>query len=140
MTLIEQAGRICRQKGERFTPIRQKVFTLLEASDGARTAYELLDELAKDMPNARPPTIYRALEFLQQMGFVHRLDSRNAFVLCTHFEDHHAAQFLVCDQCGSVAEIHMPAAMQGFRNEAVKLGFDVHSETVELHGLCKDCH
>lgn len=140
MTLIEQAGHICRQKGERFTPIRQKVFSLLEASDGARTAYELLDELAKDMPNARPPTIYRALEFLQQMGFVHRLDSRNAFVLCTHFEDHHAAQFLVCDQCGSVAEIHMPKAMQGFRDEAITLGFDVHSETVELHGLCKDCH
>ena len=56
------------------------------------TAYEVLDAL-KGMGVSGPPTVYRALDKLIADGRVHRLESLNAFVLCSHSHDNDAAAF-----------------------------------------------
>lgn len=136
---LARASAWCAERGEKFTPTRQAVFELLADQEQALTAYQLLDRLQEAMPHAKPPTIYRALEFLQRMGLVHRIDSRNAFVVCEDFPHHHESAFLVCQECGSVSEVSMDAMVEQIVDAAELQGFKTHHATVEIRGLCKVC-
>ena len=106
---ISHAEQVCRERAQKFTPIRRQVLQALLSSHRPLGAYEVIDELAKSMPRPAPITVYRALDFLMANGLVHRIESRNAYLACAH--DHDAAAvvaFLICERCGSVGEI--PAA------------------------------
>jgi len=61
--LLEQAKHVCQTRGARFTPAREQVFKILAKHAGAIGAYDLLDQLKKIDPAAKPATIYRALDF-----------------------------------------------------------------------------
>ncbi|MCC5854667.1 MAG: zinc uptake transcriptional repressor Zur [Idiomarina sp.] len=137
--LLSTAESVCTQRGVRMTPTRREVFSILSRQPGAIGAYDLLDLLKEAVPNAKPPTIYRALDFLQEQGFVHKISSSNSYVLCTHFEKHHPAQMLICNQCGSVQETHSEQIDDAVRIQATKHGFDVQHQTVEAHGVCNNC-
>ena len=63
--------------------VRQVLQALL-SSHRPLGAYEVIDELAKSMPRPAPITVYRALDFLLANGFIHKLESVNAFVACHH--------------------------------------------------------
>src|SRR3546814_9809262 len=55
---------------------------------------------------AAPPTVYRALDFLLANGFIHKLESVNAFVACHHPSTaQHSVPFLICDRCHSATEL-----------------------------------
>ncbi|MDX5405747.1 transcriptional repressor [Rheinheimera fenheensis] len=137
--LVTRARAICEKNGARFTAIREKVFRLLAELDGGIGAYELLEQLKQSEPGAKPATIYRALEFLTEQGFIHKIESSNAFLLCHHFGQHHPAQLLICDQCGNVTELHSHLLQEEFNRQAVALGFDIKQQTIEAHGSCKRC-
>ncbi|MEJ1775395.1 transcriptional repressor, partial [Escherichia coli] len=71
----------------------------------AISAYDLLDLLRQVEPQAKPPTVYRGLEFLLEQGFIHKIESTNSYVLCHHFDDaEHTSVMLICDRCLSVTE------------------------------------
>lgn len=137
--LIQRAEAMCERRGVRLTPTRKDVFILLSKHDGAIGAYDLLEKLKKEMPNAKPPTIYRALEFLQTQGFVHKISSSNAYVLCSHFEKQHPVQMLICSHCGNVQEIHSKGLHEEFLEQAQHKGFTVQKQTVEAIGICSLC-
>ncbi|RJG47911.1 zinc uptake transcriptional repressor Zur [Motilimonas pumila] len=137
--LFQKATELCQQRQIRFTPIRQKVFLLMLASPGAISAYDLLEQLQQTEKSAKPPTIYRALDFLLEQGFIHRIESDNTFILCPHFDSHHAMQLLICDHCGTVIELHNEAIDKTFNDTALSHGFLVNNKTIEAHGTCKDC-
>ncbi len=50
----------------------------------AISAYDLLDLLREIEPQAKPPTVYRGLEFLMEQGFIHKIESTNSYVVCHH--------------------------------------------------------
>ena len=52
-----------------------------------------------------PTTVYRALDFLVEHGFIHRIESKNAFFACCEIGVPHEGQFLICDSCGDTVEI-----------------------------------
>lgn len=137
---LKAAARLCERRGARLTPLRRKVLQLVWLSHAPTSAYELLRALAagSDTPTA-PPTVYRALDFLLSHGLIHRIESRNAFVGCAHPEAVHGGQFLLCSDCGVVAEIHNPVIEQALDGRAAALGFVVTARTVELTGLCPRC-
>ena len=137
--LVNRARAICEQNGARFTAIREKVFRLLANINGGIGAYELLEQLKQTEPGAKPATVYRALEFLTEQGFIHKIESTNAFMLCHHFDQHHPAQLLICDQCGNVTELHSDLLHEEFKRQAVAQGFVIKHQTIEAHGLCKAC-
>jgi len=137
--LIQKAKDICNAKGTRFTAIREKVFELLAKTDNGVGAYDLLEQLKQSEPGAKPATIYRALDFLDEMGFIHKIESTNAFMLCHHFDHTHPVQLLICDQCGFVNELHSTIISHELHNQAKELGFSVIRETIEAHGLCQKC-
>jgi Fur family zinc uptake transcriptional regulator len=133
------ADAYCRERGESLTPLRQKVLSLLLKSGRATKAYTLLDEMRKIHPGSAPPTVYRALDFLQSVGLVHRIESINAFAVC-HDLTHCRHGFLaVCQSCGAVAEIDAPATLHSLVSKIEATGFKLASDEVELKGLCGDC-
>ena len=79
--LLAQAEKICAQRNVRLTPQRLEVLRLMSLQDGAISAYDLLDLLREAEPQAKPPTVYRALDFLLEQGFVHKVESTNSYVL-----------------------------------------------------------
>jgi len=138
--LLEQAKSVCLERGARFTRIREQVFILLTKHNSAVGAYDLLEELKAIDPAAKPATIYRALDFLNQQGFVHKIESINAFVLCDHFSDcNHPVQLLICDECGHVEEIQSNNLDLAIRAMADASGFNISHQIVEAHGKCQNC-
>lgn len=139
-SLLEQAKEACKKRGARLTTAREQVFKLLAKHEGAIGAYDLLDELKKIDPAAKPATIYRALDFLGQQGFVHKIESINAFVLCHHFSEcNHPVQLLICDNCGDVEEIQSTNLDLALRSMADASKFTISHQIVEAHGKCNDC-
>lgn len=87
----------------RLTPQRPEVLRLMSLQDGAISAYDLLDLLREAEPQAKPPTVYRALDFLLEQGFVHKVESTNSYVLCHLFDQPtHTSAMFICDRCGAV--------------------------------------
>jgi len=129
MQTVEEA---CETKGLNLTPVRRRVLEVLLEGHQARTAYELLDVLREEGMGSAPPVVYRALEFLQKNGFVHKLESRNAFVACADPSSTHDPAFLICRGCDMVAETKAGPRpdLQGFAAESI-----VH----EIQGLCPNC-
>jgi len=139
-SLLQQAQLVCQKKGARFTKVREQVFLLLANHQGAVGAYDLLAELKELDAAAKPATIYRALDFLSKQGFVHKIESINAFIMCHHFgECNHPVQLLICDQCGHVEEIQSNNFDLALRTMADASGFTISHQIVEAHGSCKSC-
>ena len=78
---VEQA---CVERGLRLTPLRAQVLGLIADAGKPVKAYDLLDAMKEENGSSAPPTVYRALDFLLEQGFIHRLASVNAFVGCHH--------------------------------------------------------
>ena len=136
---LNRADALCRQRGARLTTMRRRVLELIWDGHRAVKAYDLLDRLSENGKPVRPPTVYRALDFLMAHGLVHRVDSLNAFVGCSGADAHHNAQFLICQECGEVSEMDGAAISKAVAGQAEQAGFTVHRQTVELHGECPRC-
>lgn len=72
---VEKARQYCEQEGARFTHLRETVYALLLDKKGAVGAYDLLDTLKETESNAKPATVYRTLDFLLELGLIHRVES-----------------------------------------------------------------
>ncbi|MDQ2070466.1 transcriptional repressor [Natronospira bacteriovora] len=136
---LASAERVCAERGARLTPLRKRVLELIWESHEAIKAYDLLDRLGDEGGSAKPPTVYRALEFLLAQGLIHRIESENAYVGCRHPERTHEFQLLICDDCRHVEEISVAGVTRALGEQALKQGFRVSSQTVEVHGQCPDC-
>ncbi len=136
---IEQAERLCRARGVKFTPLRRRVLEIIRESRAPLGAYDVLHRLNARGGRNAPPTVYRALDFLLKHGFVHRIESLNAFVGCATPEEDHEAQFFVCRDCGSVAETHSEGIEKAIAASATQAGFMVEAPVVEIRGHCIEC-
>ena len=136
---LAAAETLCARRGARLTPLRRHVLALVWRSHEAVKAYDLLDRLREAGVSARPPTVYRALDFLLAQGLIHRVESRNAFVGCPRPQQDHLAGLLICEQCGRVDEMESAALSRAISREAGKAHFKVHHPTIEVHGLCRAC-
>ena len=128
----------CADTQERLTTPRRRVLELLLASDAPQKAYDLIAAFGTGGEPAKPPTVYRALEFLERLGFAHRIESLNAYVPCRLEGEGHSAAFLICDCCGVTREIG-PKLGGDLAREAERSGYRIQAVTVEAHGLCQSC-
>ena len=136
---IQYFKRYCDDNGLRATPPRLYVLEIVAKAKTPITAYDVLDRLGEKLDKPKPPTAYRALDFLSTQGFIHRIESLNAYVTCD--EDHHHAgsQFMICDSCGRVEEVHLCHVPEGLVKQMDKSGFKLSHWNAELHGLCDKC-
>jgi Fur family transcriptional regulator, zinc uptake regulator len=145
--LLDRAEAICEHRGANLTELRRHVLGLILDAASPTGAYELLDRLRQSRRGAAPPTVYRTLDFLLEQGLIHRVERLSAFVGCVagctvdpDGENHtHAAQFLICRECGRVIEMQDHAVSTVLARAAKDAGFSVSSATIEAEGLCSTC-
>jgi len=163
-SFVAAVERACRERGLRLTPIRARVLSLIAEHGKPIKAYDLLDRIRTDRGKAdrsrtersgadtgasddedgagtaAPPTVYRALDFLLANGFIHKLESVNAFIACHHPNTaQHSVPFLICDRCHSAVELEDERIVALLDEKARALGFVPQAQTLEVHGLCERC-
>ncbi|MCC6717246.1 MAG: transcriptional repressor [Acetobacteraceae bacterium] len=141
---LAHATALCDRRGSRLTELRRLVLGLILDAEAPTGAYDLLERLRAHRGAAAPPTVYRALDFLQEQGFVHRIERLSAFVGCIEAHDHeaghhHAAQFLICRTCGQATELDDHALAHALSDAAAAVGFKVTGATIEAEGTCAKC-
>ena len=135
---LAEADRRLSDQGERMTAARTRVLELLLSAREPVKAYDLIARFGTDGAPAKPPTVYRSLEFLERHGLVHRIASISAYVACTSGTDAHAAAFLICDCCGATQEVSASLA-EGLDAAAASAGYVIERTTIEAHGRCSTC-
>jgi Fur family zinc uptake transcriptional regulator len=70
---------------------------------------------------------------------VHRIESRNAFIGCSHPGELHVVEILLCLDCGRAAEVPDGAVARAVQASALGLGFEVERQTIEVSGRCRAC-
>ena len=85
---------------------QQIIFDLIDRSPEPLKAYTILYNVQKKGINA-PPQVYRALDKLVEIGKIHKIESKNAFVACKNSdcEISKATAFSICESCEVVDEI-----------------------------------
>ncbi len=136
---VRAVEHVSQERGLRLTPLRKEVLQLVATAGKPVKAYDLLDRLREQHGNAAPPTVYRALDFLLENGFIHKLESINAFVSCHHPAEAHQVPFLICDSCSSAQEVCDERVAELIEAQARALGFRAQAQTLEVHGICKNC-
>jgi Fur family zinc uptake transcriptional regulator len=137
---IKQATLQCEAAGLRVTEPRLLVLEIIAAQEKPLGAHDILDALAQKMDKPKPPTAYRALEFWVEQGFIHRIESLNAFVPCQTDHRHEGSQFMICDRCGTVIETHLCDLPKPLADKTKAAHFEMTRWNVELHGTCEKCH
>lgn len=143
-TCLQHAEWHCGEQGVRLTSKRKQILFSLLQSEKAMSAYELVDycknEFGKSMPAM---SVYRILDFLQGELLVHKLNSSNKYVACSHItcdHDHDITQFLICSKCLQVKEINInPSTIEALQQNIEAAGFRLMSPQLEMHCLCESC-
>ncbi|HVX98356.1 MAG TPA: transcriptional repressor [Pseudorhodoplanes sp.] len=139
-TALRHAEDVCEARSEKLTPMRRQVLEALLAEHKPLGAYELIDRLAGRGGRPAPITVYRALDFLVEQGFAHRIESRNAFVACiSNHEDGELVVFLLCEKCGAVGEAPSRPVAEALRNASRGVGFSPKAHVIEIGGVCAHC-
>ena len=133
-----QAKKYCDRNKHRFTEPRQKVLNAIVKQKAPVTAYDLLKILSINK-DVKPPTIYRAIDFWSKHGFIHRVESLNAYIYCDKDHKHEGSQIAICDKCGITKEIHLDNLNISQRLKEEE-SFSVSNWSFEIHGMCQNCN
>ena len=119
---------------------QQIVLDLIEKSREPVKAYSILNNVQKKGIKA-PPQVYRALEKLIQLGKIHKVESKNAFVVCknSNCEITKATIFSICEICEKVTEIANNKLSKFLNNFDDNTGMKYKKYNLEFFGLCKKC-
>ncbi len=122
----------------KLTQNDREILAVLHAAGTPITAYAIIGRI--DREKVFPPTVYRSLNRLLEAGLVHRIESKKAYFACP--SDRSCAGesiFMVCSDCGQVAEISNHAIERQLTAAARDAAFEPAGFTLEAHGLCANC-
>lgn len=138
----DQLNKLIEKNDIKLTDLRKDVLAILLQKHKPMGAYDVLEKLRKKRPNAEPPTVYRVLDFLVEAKLVHRIESQNAFVCCSHIDDQktaHQTLLLICKSCQHSFEYTNPAFFRSINQFADKNSISIDSDLIEIKGTCKKC-
>jgi len=119
---------------------QQIIFDLIDKSPEPLKAYTILYNVQKKGINA-PPQVYRALDKLVEIGKIHKIESKNAFVACKNSdcEISKATAFSICESCEVVDEISDVKLSKYLSSFNHRKGMKFKRFNLEFFGLCKKC-
>ena len=119
---------------------QQIILDLIDKSSEPLKAYTILFNVQKKGIKA-PPQVYRALDKLVEIGKIHKIESKNAFVACRNSdcEISKATAFSICEKCEIVDEISDLKLSKYLSNFNHKKGMKFKRFNLEFFGLCKKC-
>lgn len=134
--ILVKTAEKCTKEGKNLTAPRQQVLACLIEAKEPLKAYDVVEAIG----NVKPMTVYRALDFLTKEGFAHRIESLNAYTACAEAHCRHTdSQYLVCNSCGEVEEIHDHAIDNYIEKKIADTGFSPSHKALEIHGTCESC-
>lgn len=143
---LDFANLVAKKAGKKLTKQRLEVLQILLNDHKAMGAYDILENMRKNIVEGsnipQPPTVYRALDYLLELGLVHKVESQNSFYACMierKDTEQHIAQAFICETCGHVEE---KAAISGAKNlfeKADGFGFKIEKVVMECRGICNAC-
>jgi Fur family zinc uptake transcriptional regulator len=136
---LSVVSKFCQDKGLILTPVRQRVMEILLKQHRAMGAYEILDILREEGLGSQPPVVYRALDFLLNNGFAHKIERSNAYTACSHIGKDHVPAFLICTGCHAVVETQSVVSKKLLDNAAREADFMVEHVVLEAEGRCPKC-
>lgn len=126
-----------RERGLRVTPQRLGIARALRELGGHVTAEGVFAHVSERMPGVSLPTVYAALEVLQQMGVIRRVATDGGTVVWdARVEDHHHA---VCRSCGAIVDVDAALDRDEVVAAARAAGFAVDDAQLVVRGLCAAC-
>ena len=119
---------------------QQLVFDIIVKAKEPLKAYSILYNVQKSGIKA-PQQIYRALDKLIEIGKIHKIESRNAFVACKNIncELSKATAFSICENCEQVEEIKDIKLSKYLTNYNDKTGMKYKKYNLEFYGICRKC-
>ncbi len=131
-----------REKHYKVTPQRQKILQVFsEQQEQHLSAEDVYSLLRADAPDIGLATVYRTLEMLEELGFLHRIefgDGKSRYELATG-DSAHAHHHLICLSCGVVTEFgdDLMETLESFVSRTAD--FQITDHQVKFYGYCREC-
>ena len=127
------------EKQQYLTKNQQIVLDLVEKSSQPLKAYSILFNVQKKGIKATLQ-VYRALDRLVEIGKIHKIESRNAFIACqdSSCQISKATAFSICENCEKVTEINNSKLSKYLTNFEDNSGMKYNKYNLEFFGLCKN--
>tara|TARA_X000001036_G_scaffold3796_1_gene3353 strand:- start:85 stop:504 length:420 start_codon:yes stop_codon:yes gene_type:complete len=119
---------------------QQIIFDLIKKSNEPLKAYSILSNVQKKGIKA-PLQVYRALDKLVQIGKIHKIESKNAFMACqnSRCQVAKATAFSICENCEKVSEIKNSKLFEYLKDFNDKSGMKYKKYNLEFFGVCNEC-
>ncbi|MDA7755627.1 transcriptional repressor [Candidatus Pelagibacter sp.] len=119
---------------------QQIIFDIIDKSSEPLKAYAILFNVQKKGIKA-PLQVYRALDKLVEIGKIHKIESRNAFIACQNSscQISKATAFSICEVCEKISEISNSKLSKYLSNFSDNTGMKYSKYNLEFFGLCKKC-
>jgi Fur family transcriptional regulator, ferric uptake regulator len=137
---VERAEEEMRAQGHRSGGARGAVVELLARQDCCLSAHEIADKLRESGGAVGIASVYRALELLDGLGLVQRVDTgeggtRYEAVVPGGHHHHH----VVCESCGRVAAFEDERLEEAIERLGRRLRHEVSGHEVMIRGACPSC-
>jgi Fur family transcriptional regulator, zinc uptake regulator len=144
IAVLDRATAICADQGARLTEKRRRVLQVVLESAEPLSAYQIADHYRDQYGKTLSVmSVYRMLNFLKENELVHRLETTNQYLPCSHISCQHAhevPQFLICDKCRGVDEVGIrKEILQELGANIKDTGFALARQQLEFHGVCRAC-
>lgn len=142
--VVDRAHERCSKTGGKLTEKRKRILEILLLSNTPLSAYEIADVYSKHFDQSMPPmSVYRILDFLESEQLVHKLNSANKYVACSHIDcehSHQVPQFLICGHCQCVNEITISKSIVAeLEKQIERAGYKLVNSHLELQCVCQQC-
>jgi len=136
-----------RENVSRWTVPREVILNLLSRSSGHMSAKDIYASLYSMYPGIGLTTIYRTLELLHRLGFVHKVTTSNGQsryeLRSEDKKEHH--HHLICIKCGKIIDYRdfvqeeLELVKKTEETLAKKHNFLIKDHNIEFVGLCEKC-
>lgn len=122
-----------------MTPVRAAILAYL-ASHRTPVGLERIAQAEGVFEHCDPTTVYRTLVMFKEAGLVRPVGTpRKTRQLVLNVPDDEV-HFVICERCGAVEELEPPpGTLSAVRQLAADHGFAVSRQSLEVHGLCRNC-
>ena len=127
-----------KDQNQDLTKNQKIVLNLLQSSGEPLKAYSILDSLKKEGLKS-PLQIYRALDKLVELGRIHKIESKNSFIVCSNSNCASNTIFTICERCDKVKELKNNNLAAGMFELIKKNGQSITRYNLEFFVLCKSC-
>jgi len=133
--MLAQAEHSIHLKDGRFTPIRRHICQLLLEARHPLGAYDIIKQL-KGVGSEKPPTVYRALNWLIEHGLVAKIEFNSRYTPIPIGVEADDLAFVICRECGDADTLQAPGVSKSLHEKAKNCGFEDTQMVMEIIGLC----